>query len=184
MSRLQRSLIYFFIAVTTLVWFYIWLNSSKSKAVVSLVKNEAQTLGVDKSLVGTTLSDKYVKKEEENLKPSVSNKTKGRVFAGPGNERQHAVVAAFLHAWAGYKKYSWGHDMLRPISKTHSDWFGLGLTLVDALDTMYIMNLKTEFQEARDWVASSLDFNLNHDVNLFEVSFLDESWGIVVHFYG
>lgn len=162
MSRLQRSLIYFFIAVTTLVWLYIWLSASKTKAVEKLVKSE--TVGsLEKSVAVTTLADKYLKKEE--LKP-----TKGRVFAGPSNERQHSVVAAFLHAWTGYKKYAWGHDMLKPISKTHSDWFGLGLTLIDALDTMYIMNLKTEFHEARDWVATSLDFNVNHDVNLFEVS--------------
>jgi mannosyl-oligosaccharide alpha-1,2-mannosidase len=35
---------------------------------------------------------------------------------------------------------------------------------------MYIMNLKTEFQEARDWVDKSLDFNIDKDVNLFEAT--------------
>ncbi len=28
------------------------------------------------------------------------------------------------------------------MSKTHGEWFGVGLTLVDALDTMYILGLK------------------------------------------
>lgn len=46
------------------------------------------------------------------------------------------------HAWAGYKKHAWGHDHLHPISHGHDDWFGLGLTILDALDTLYIMDLK------------------------------------------
>ncbi|XP_077986058.1 endoplasmic reticulum mannosyl-oligosaccharide 1,2-alpha-mannosidase-like isoform X2 [Glandiceps talaboti] len=89
---------------------------------------------------------------------------------GPQNPRQEAVVAAFKHAWSGYKKYAWGHDELKPISKTHSEWFRLGLTLIDSLDTMYIMGLTEEFQEARDWVANTLDVNPNVDVNLFETT--------------
>lgn len=53
-----------------------------------------------------------------------------------------AVQEAFRHAWKGYKDFAWGHDELRPVSKSYSEWFGLGLTLIDALDTMWILNLK------------------------------------------
>jgi hypothetical protein len=28
------------------------------------------------------------------------------------------VRAEFLHAWNGYKKYAWGHDDLKPLSKS------------------------------------------------------------------
>jgi hypothetical protein len=31
---------------------------------------------------------------------------------------------------------------LKPITGTFHDWFNLGLTIVDALDTIYIMGLK------------------------------------------
>lgn len=62
-------------------------------------------------------------------------------FKGPQNDRQLAVVNAFKHAWAGYKEYAWGHDNLKPITQASSDWFGLGLTIIDALDTLYIMDL-------------------------------------------
>ncbi|XP_054466748.1 mannosidase, alpha, class 1B, member 1b isoform X2 [Anoplopoma fimbria] len=79
-----------------------------------------------------------------------------------------AVQEAFLHSWKGYKDFAWGHDELRPLSKSYSEWFGLGLTLIDALDTMWIMGLKTEFEEAKAWVATELTFNKNVDVNLFE----------------
>ena len=63
-------------------------------------------------------------------------------ISGPTNKKQKAVVAAFRHAWAAYKKYAWGKDELLPESKSYGTWFGVGLTLIDALDTMYIMGLK------------------------------------------
>jgi len=86
------------------------------------------------------------------------------------NERQKKVVEAFKHAWEGYRKYAWGHDELLPVSKSHNEWFGVGLTIVDSLDTMLLMNLAEEFQQAHDWVASSLSFDKNVDVNLFETT--------------
>ena len=91
-------------------------------------------------------------------------------FRGPQNERQRAVVAAFQHAWQGYRSYAWGRDHLKPISKTYETWFDLGLTLIDSLDTMLVMNLKEEFKEARTWVDTELNFNINKDVNLFETT--------------
>ncbi|KAE8748620.1 hypothetical protein FOCC_FOCC004631 [Frankliniella occidentalis] len=91
-------------------------------------------------------------------------------FSGPSNERQEAVLNAFKHAWKGYKQYAWGHDNLKPISATYHDWFGLGLTIVDSLDTMYIMGLQDEFDEAKKWVSHSLRLNADRDVNLFEVT--------------
>ncbi|RLW00351.1 hypothetical protein DV515_00008990 [Chloebia gouldiae] len=86
----------------------------------------------------------------------------------PINERQLAVIEAFRHAWKGYKDFAWGHDELKPLSKSYGEWFGLGLTLIDALDTMWILGLKEEFEEARQWVANDLVFDKNVDVNLFE----------------
>ncbi|XP_030369878.1 endoplasmic reticulum mannosyl-oligosaccharide 1,2-alpha-mannosidase [Scaptodrosophila lebanonensis] len=107
---------------------------------------------------------------EEHLKNIAPHLAKKQHFSGPTNERQSAVVAAFKHSWAGYKKYAWGHDNLKPISQTSHEWFGLGLTIVDSLDTMYIMGLEEEFNEARDWVNKSLTFRAKRDVNLFEVT--------------
>ncbi|KAF4074283.1 hypothetical protein AMELA_G00237750 [Ameiurus melas] len=82
--------------------------------------------------------------------------------------RLEAVREAFQHAWKSYKDFAWGHDELKPISKSYTEWFGLGLTLVDSLDTMWILGLKKEFEEARQWVATHLSFGKNVDVNLFE----------------
>lgn len=95
---------------------------------------------------------------------------KGHPLELEHTKRQQAVVAAFKHAWKGYKDHAWGFDELKPLSKGHHTWFDLGLTLVDSLDTMWLMGLKEEFQEARDWVANKMIIQQNRDVNLFETT--------------
>ncbi|GAU95332.1 hypothetical protein RvY_06966 [Ramazzottius varieornatus] len=95
---------------------------------------------------------------------------KPRIFAGAANYRQKQVVEAFQWAYDAYKKYAWGHDELKPMSKSYKEWFKVGLTLVDSLDTMYIMGLTKEFAEAQKWVTESLTFDKNVDVNLFEIT--------------
>jgi mannosyl-oligosaccharide alpha-1,2-mannosidase len=63
--------------------------------------------------------------------------------------RQGLVKDAFRHAWTGYKQHAWLHDEVMPLSEGHKDTFvGWAATLVDALDTLYIMGLKDEFEEA------------------------------------
>lgn len=62
-------------------------------------------------------------------------------FLGPKNARQYAVVESFRHAWRGYKQHAWGHDNLKPVSGMAAEWFSLGLTIVDSLDTAFIMGL-------------------------------------------
>ena len=51
------------------------------------------------------------------------------------------VRAELLHAWQGYERYAWGHDELKPVSRTAHDWHGQSLlmTPVDALDTLLLM---------------------------------------------
>lgn len=68
------------------------------------------------------------------------------------------------HAWDNYVRYAWGKNELRPISKRgHSaSIFGtmsLGATIVDGLDTLYIMGMDEEFRNGRNWIADSLDIS-------------------------
>lgn len=85
-------------------------------------------------------------------------------------ERQMEVVEATRHAWDGYKRFAWGHDELKPMERRTSEWFMLGLTIVDSLDTLWLMNLKKEYKEGRDWVERELSFGRRIPVNLFEVT--------------
>ncbi|EOY26359.1 Alpha-mannosidase 1 isoform 3 [Theobroma cacao] len=86
-------------------------------------------------------------------------------------QRREKVKEAMIHAWSSYEKYAWGNDELQPQSKNGVNSFGgLGATLIDSLDTLYIMGLDEQFQRAREWVANSLDFNKDYDASVFETT--------------
>jgi hypothetical protein len=76
------------------------------------------------------------------------------------------------HAWAGYKKYAWGHDELLPLSKGARDWHAgsLLMTPVDALDTLIIMHLDAEADEARRLIDEKLTFDQDISVKTFEIT--------------
>lgn len=87
------------------------------------------------------------------------------------NQRREKVKEAMLHAWNSYVKYAWGQDELQPQSKNGVNSFGgLGATLIDSLDTLYIMGLEDEFRKAREWVANSLNFNKDYEASVFETT--------------
>ena len=56
--------------------------------------------------------------------------------------------------------YAWGFDELMPLTQNGKNTFGgLGATIVDSLDTLWLMGLQDEFKQARDWVVNELSFN-------------------------
>jgi mannosyl-oligosaccharide alpha-1,2-mannosidase len=87
-------------------------------------------------------------------------------------ERQQEVKAAFLRSWNSYKAFAWLEDELKPVSAqgkaTFSAW---GATLVDSLDTLWIMGLKDEFAEAVE-AATFIDFSTpdNLPISVFETT--------------
>ncbi len=87
------------------------------------------------------------------------------------------VREEFLHAWNGYKQYAWGHDELRPLTKSYRDWHSgsLYMTPVDALDTMILMGLKDkalkdEADRTRELIAKNLSFDQDIEVKNFEIT--------------
>ncbi|KHJ43776.1 glycosyl hydrolase family 47 [Trichuris suis] len=91
-------------------------------------------------------------------------------FPGPQNERQQAVLNSFLHAWNGYKAFAWGKDEFNPVENRSIHWFKMQLTLVESLDTLLIMGLKEEFQQAREEVAKNFTADVDKYFSLFEVT--------------
>jgi len=77
-------------------------------------------------------------------------------------------------AWREYRERAWGKDQIKPISggfesfplKNHH----LGLSLIEALDTLWVMGLDEEFKEGVDWVKHELDFDVDGEVSVFETS--------------
>ena len=87
-------------------------------------------------------------------------------------QKQATILEAFKNAWSGYKTYAWGHDELAPLTNSSKDTFnGWGATLVDTLDTLWIMGLKTEFGEAVAKVQE-IDFTTSprKDIPVFETT--------------
>ncbi|KAJ7175888.1 glycoside hydrolase family 47 protein [Mycena filopes] len=65
------------------------------------------------------------------------------------NQRAQDVKHAFLHAYRAYEKYAAPHDELSPVSNGFKDNLnGWGVTAVDSLDTMLLMNLDEEYGRA------------------------------------
>lgn len=65
-----------------------------------------------------------------------------------------------------------GYDEYHPVTHSgkHMTPKGLGWIIVDALDTMMLMNMTTELTHARQWVHSNLTYDQDHDVNTFETT--------------
>ena len=82
------------------------------------------------------------------------------------------VKAEFLHAWNGYKKYAWGHDDLKPLSKTYHDWYPepLLMTPVDSLDTMILMDMDDEAAKTKQYILDNLSFDKDIEVQNFEIT--------------
>ncbi len=82
------------------------------------------------------------------------------------------VKAEFLHAWNDYKKYAWGHDDLKPLTKSYKDWYGetLLMTPVDSLDTLYLLGFKKEGDTTRKYITENLSFDKDIFVQNFEIT--------------
>ncbi|KAG0647062.1 Processing alpha-1 [Hyphodiscus hymeniophilus] len=87
-------------------------------------------------------------------------------------KRQNKVREEFQRAWNGYKSYAWLHDELSPVSGKFRDPFcSWAATLVDTLDTLWIMGLQEEFEEAARAV-DLIDFTTSprSDIPVFETT--------------
>jgi mannosidase alpha-like ER degradation enhancer 2 len=111
------------------------------------------------------------------LLPAMSQATTPAPALRPVSTTESAALAQRVkdemrHAWQGYKQYAWGHDALSPLSRKPRDWYAhsLLMTPVDALDTLVIMGLKTEADEARELIATQLSFDQDMEVQNFEIT--------------
>ena len=91
-------------------------------------------------------------------------------FAALGED----VRNEFRWAWNHYRAKAWGKDEINPVSGTAQSFFieghDLGLSLVEALDTLWLMELDAEFEEGVDWVKANLDFDVDGDAQVFETN--------------
>lgn len=99
----------------------------------------------------------------------------GLRFPDPGlaSEYRDLVKGIFQTSYAAYKKYAWGHDNLTPKTRSYSDGRnGWGASIIDAMSTMYVMDLDDLFNEAVNHTGT-IDFrssNTADHVSTFETT--------------
>jgi mannosyl-oligosaccharide alpha-1,2-mannosidase len=78
----------------------------------------------------------------------------------------------FLHAWRGYRRIAWGFDEVRPVSGVGSNFFipghSFGLSIIEVMDTLYVMELDDDVHDCVEWLRAHLDFDVDGVVQMFE----------------
>jgi len=81
------------------------------------------------------------------------------------------VIGMMRHAWDGYEKYAFGADHLLPLTKGRQDWMGLGISILDALDTAYIMGEMDIYHKCRNWIMDSFKIDpVTYSISVFETN--------------
>ncbi|MFP4471236.1 MAG: glycoside hydrolase family 47 protein [Bacteroidales bacterium] len=82
------------------------------------------------------------------------------------------VKEDFRQSWNAYKKFAWGHDVLKPLSQSHADWYAepLYISPIDAYSTMKVMGLDKEAAEVHRYLLDSVRFDKDLFVKTFEVN--------------
>ena len=81
-------------------------------------------------------------------------------------QKLDVIKKTFITSWEGYKEKAWMHDELRPVSGKFRDPFcGWAATLVDSLDTVWIMGMREDFETAVNAVKE-IDFTTTRRENI------------------
>jgi mannosyl-oligosaccharide alpha-1,2-mannosidase len=72
-------------------------------------------------------------------------------------------------AWEGYREKAWGFNEVKPDTGRPStnNIFGpakTGATIIDALDTLWIMELHEEFEQGENWVRESFNLKVSNSM--------------------
>ena len=84
------------------------------------------------------------------------------------------VKAEMRWAWDQYRERAWGKDDFLPVSGGNKSFplkaHHLGLSLIEAMDTLWVMGLDPEFADALAWVKANTDFAVDGEVSVFETN--------------
>lgn len=82
------------------------------------------------------------------------------------------VKSEMRWAWSNYRERAWGKDDFKPVSGGSKSFplkdHHLGLSLIEAMDTLWVMGLDEEFADALGWVKANADFDVDGEVSVFE----------------
>ena len=72
-------------------------------------------------------------------------------------DRKNTIKEACIRMWSAYQKLAWGSDELLPLSRIGHRYRGngLGMFLLDGMETMHLLGEQDAFEYAVAWVASN-----------------------------
>ncbi|MBF6044608.1 hypothetical protein GO001_05135 [Streptomyces sp. NRRL B-1677] len=104
--------------------------------------------------------------------PGARRRAERRRAERPDRAKAQEIRAEFGHAWEGYKRFAWGHDEVLPVSGRHREFFAqshpVGLSIIEAVDTLHLMELDDEVERCVAWIKDNLDFDVDADFQVFE----------------
>lgn len=169
------------LATLGVVYFWTWRNDVKPQLDRARPQNQEWETTVDETYFWKKVVTNYPKTTFQPL-PTAAPLSFPKVQANFPKEsadlrqirisHQEAVKATMLRCWSSYKKHAWMADELEPLSGTSRNHFGgWAATLVDSLDTLWIMDLHEEFDEAVQAI-DAIDFTHTdlEEVNIFETT--------------
>jgi mannosyl-oligosaccharide alpha-1,2-mannosidase len=179
------------ICVAIIVWIYYFLPSNEAflygsdhglTAVLARYMNDAShippIIATPSTFDWSSVNFKYPPQRTPKLPPPVTNRPRIQHKFGPEERgvqdiqeaRRLEVKRVFKKSWRSYRTKAWMKDALKPISGESVDQFsGWAATLIDSLDTLWILGMRAEFYEAVAAVAT-IDFgqSTSTSVNTFE----------------
>ena len=114
-----------------------------------VVSGEEQVWGQDLSAI--ELGD------ADNMSGNSSPDHTGRIILSADEDKRpyHLRVRdALKFSFDQYQKHAWGRDAIDSKTGEGHDWIGLGVSLLDMLDTLHITGLHDEFARGVEWVKS------------------------------
>ncbi|CUG22805.1 glycoside hydrolase, putative [Bodo saltans] len=80
---------------------------------------------------------------------------------------------ALYHSWKGYQVNAFGKDEFLPLSNTAKNWGngnGIGVTMIDGLDTLILAGFQKEADEVMDYIEQHISYDQDIKVSVFETS--------------
>lgn len=86
-------------------------------------------------------------------------------------KRANAIKEAMKFHFGNYHKFAWGFDEMKPrTGRGQNNWGSMAVTLLDSLDTLWVMGLHDEFDAATDWISKNLKFShVRKMMSVFEI---------------
>ena len=157
----------------------IWENKDQVEEMIKKINKQNKEINLLKEEIEESRKDRQImRKKLKNENGADSKKAEAvrevyhyffLICEIPKVDPIYFFWQAISFAWENYKKYAWGKDELMPVLKSYKDWMGLGLTIFDSIDTLFIAGLMEEYYEAREFI-STVEFEVDKFANVFELN--------------